>query len=83
MACGVRVCNFLKARLAPADRWASVAREIAAFLRCNVKFTVPEPPVRLHRAVQPLPSVFTAGMHWLDGMFLDEWRSGDMKGYVT
>ena len=80
LACSFRFCDFLKARMAPAARWAAIAQRIAAFLGAEEELCVPAPPVKLRRQARPLPEVFAAGMRWLDGMFLDEGRSGVWEG---
>ena len=78
LACSFRLCDFLRARMAPAARWAEVVRHIAAFLGGEVE--VPAPPVRLRGSVRPLREVFADGMRWLDGMLLDEGLSGTLEG---
>lgn len=82
LLCSFRFCNYVRARMAPHDRWDAVASTILSFLLGKQVRVTTEPPVRLQDRVRSPREVFSDGMRWFDGMslYLDEGKSGVLEG---
>lgn len=82
MLCTFRFCNYVRARMAPHDRWDAVASAVLSFLLGKQTDVVTELPVRLQGKVRTPREVFADGLNWFDGvsLYLDEGRSGVKEG---
>lgn len=82
MLCTFRFCNYVRARMAPHDRWDAVASAVVSFLLGEQVNIVTEPPVRLSGKARSPREVFAEGMGWFDGveLYLDEGKSGVKEG---
>ena len=82
LLCTFRLCNYVRARMAPHDRWDAVASTIISFLLGEQVAVKTEPPVRLHGRARTPREVFADGMRWFDGvsLYLDEGKSGVLEG---
>ncbi len=82
MLCTFRICNYVRARMAPHDRWDAVASQIVSFLLGESVTVTTELPVRLQGKVRSPREVFADGLGWFDGvsLYLDEGRSGVKEG---
>lgn len=71
----LRLCDFLQARMAPAERWAEIVRVIARFLSVE-DVTLPPLVCRLCGQPRDVDVVFVYGIHWLDNDSIDDGRGG-------
>lgn len=82
MLCTLRLCNYVRARMAPHERWDAVAAHVLSFLLGEQVDVATELPVRLSGKARPPREVFAKGMGWFDGidLYLDEGKSGVKEG---
>lgn len=82
MLCSFCFCNYIRARMAPHDRWDAVASHIVSFLVGEQVSVKTEPSVRLQGRIRSPREVFLDGMRWFDGisLYLDEGKSGVLEG---
>ncbi len=87
LMCSFRLCNFIKARLAPQERWNAVVRYIFRWITGKEWDGQYEPICRCTGkdagALRSLNNTVERGMAWFDraGLLQDEGRSGVLEGF--
>jgi len=83
LVCSIRLCNFLKARFAPLERWQAVIGVIFRHLGLSAPLASDYYPLISLRSTDLSPEdVFNAGLAWFDGaeLYLDNGKSGVREG---
>lgn len=82
MMCSLRLCNYVKARMSPSERWDAVAGIIISHLigkKVDVKTT---PVLSTNNSEKSAEETFNEGIAWFENanMYLDEGESGVLEG---
>ncbi len=82
LVCGFRLCNFVKARFAPAARWEAVAELVLSHLTGENIPVKTEPVVSTDNPVKSAAQTFADGIRWFEdaSILLKNGENGVLEG---
>lgn len=82
LVCALRLCHFVRARFAPAERWNRLVAFIITHLTGCEATVKTVPPVCTDNPVLPPHKTFAAGLRWFDGanILLKNGEDGAIEG---